>query len=753
MRMLDYLRRMDSRRSLFEVCRELPRFGGSDFTMEKSDPSFQIRAASPAAYVWPDAWVEGKPADHHIVLVTAPGAMGKSAASLAMSHFLNAPRVDLADLRVGSSTLTGLLTRVLGWTETPRLISELKHGRASLVMDSLDEARLSAGQEHFIAFLKNVAEIIEGASPAGQIIVFGRHDAFETANIAFEVAGLSVCRASIAPLSYPQSCDLIDLRLDQRRDGEGRIYNIHRTHHQPFGKMRDEVFTDVADALGQELTNLTEDWSPIESFLGYPPVLLVLGERLAVDNPAATEARTSTRLEPLKMSPSVQRGHLLRQVVEGILDREAGKVREQVSRTLALSSEEARVLYSREEQALRVVGLTSGTPIEIIPPAGIDPDKRSMYEQLVSSFVLDHPFLNKGQFANVVFSDYIRAFLASSPLQGAHGVPSKQLLSACPAPGPFFALFVHALCLPLVKPTGQRVSSGVHDDATLQNEDMVNDLLRSHRAASRGSSSAAYIHQGDICSLALIEGASENLHSRDAGSGFTQLTFTISEPTGVLELTSPISSCVIMTDHGTLLDAVNDEIEFGPNSVLFSRELELGGEVFSAFGKDGTPNIIVSAQASHSASLRVKAYPPDALEMYWPRSWHQWKPFAVQPTTSGPRISYELSWRVTISIRRILASFRSSVQADPSIYYEMLDKLVVGSNDVFAAVLDGLMEVGVVERDGSLYRLRLDRIRRYQVSWADISGPDFASALAELQKDLLATKPLRALSQQWEERS
>ena len=751
--MLDYLRRMDDRRSLLEVCQELPRFDGSDFALERSDPSFQTKAASPPAYVWPDVWVEGKPSDHHIVLVTAPGAMGKSAASLAMSNFLNAPRVDLASLRVGSSTLTGLLTRVLGWTETPRLIDELKRGHASLVLDSLDEARLSAGQEHFIAFLQNVAEIIEGASPAGQIIVFGRHDAFETANIAFELAGLSVCRASIAPLSYQQSCDLLDLRLDQRESGDGRAYSIHRTHNQPFGKMRDEVFTDVADALGQQLIDLPGDWPAIESFLGYPPVLLVLAERLAVDNPAATEARTSTRLESLKMSPSVQRGHLLRQVVEGILDREAGKVREQVGRTLALSSEESRVLYSRDEQALRVVGLTSGTPIEIVPPTGIDPDKRSMYEQLVSSFVLDHPFLHKGEFANVVFSDYVRAYLASSPLQGAHGVSSKQLLSACPAPGPFFALFVHALCLPLAGSSGQRAGSQINDEAVIHNEDLVDDLIRSHRAASRGESSTAYIHQGEVCSLALIESLAHPLRLTGASTGFSQLVFTISEPTGVLELSSPVSSCVVMTDYGTLIAAVNDEVEFGPSSILFSRELEIGGEVFNALGKDRAPNIIFSAEVEHSASLRIKAYPPDALEMYWPNSWHQWKPFITKPEISGPKISYELSWRITISIRRILASFRSSVQADPSIYYEMLDKLVVGSNNVFAAVLDGLMEVGVVERDGSLYRLRLERLRKYQVSWADISGPDFASALADLQRDLLATKPLQTLSSQWEKRS
>ncbi|MFC5942215.1 hypothetical protein ABUL04_00145 [Micromonospora harpali] len=750
MRLFDYLLRMANRRSLLDVCHHLPSFDGPDFSVEKADPSFQLKAVSPPGYVWPDVQVEGNPAEHHVVLVTAPGAMGKSAASLAIAHLLNAPRVDLADLRVGSSTLTGLLTRVLGWTETPRFIDQLRSGNAALVMDSLDEARLSAGQDHFVAFLQNVAEIIEGASPAGQVVIFGRHDAFETASIAFEVAGLSVCRASIAPLSHQQSCELIDLRLDLRDVESGRPYAIHRIHSEPFGRMRDEVFVDIAEALGHQAVELSRDWPLVESFLGYPPVLLVLSERLAVENPSSAEARVATRLNVLNISPSVQRGQLLRQVVEGILDREAGKVREQVGRTLAFSADETRLLYTREEQALRIVGLTSGVPIEIIPPAGIDSEKRNMYEQLVSTFVLDHPFLYMGKFANVVFSDYVRAYVASSPVQGVHGVPPAQLLASCPHPGPFFALFVHALCLPLSSLQSElQASAPSSDQALVSTEDLVNDLIRSHNAASRGFSTAVFVHQAEVCSLALIEGFFNLPGAANVAPGFAQLEFRIAEPTGVLELTSPISHFVVMSDHGTVINAANNEVEFGPAAAIFSRELEIGGGVFNAFGREFGKNVIFSSKVEHEPALRVKAYPPDSLEVRWPSIWHQWQPFAGKMDLVGHRVNPELSWRVTISIRRILAAFRGSVQADPSIYYEMLDKLIVGTNSVFVAVLAGLKEIEVVQRDGSLYRLRLDVLRKYRVSWADISGPDFAHALKGLRTDLLATKPLQALVNEW----
>ena len=82
-------------------------------------------------------------------------------------------------------------------------------------------------------------------------------------------------------------------------------------------------------------------------------------------------------------------------------------------------------------------------------------------------------------------------------------------------------------------------------------------------------------------------------------------------------------------------------------------------------------------------------------------------------------------------------AFRKTVASDPSVYFEFLDRYITGSNAVFLAVLSGLMEMGVVERGGQYYYLRLSKLSEYGINYSAIRGADFAAALRRLASELL----------------
>lgn len=81
----------------------------------------------------------------------------------------------------------------------------------------------------------------------------------------------------------------------------------------------------------------------------------------------------------------------------------------------------------------------------------------------------------------------------------------------------------------------------------------------------------------------------------------------------------------------------------------------------------------------------------------------------------------------------------------PSIFGEQLDRLIVGENRHAAATLRGLIELGVVEKEASLYRLKLEILRTFGVSWADITGSNFQEALKDLQSKLIRTEAVLSI--------
>lgn len=697
------------RQPLASLVEAMPQYGGPTMSPETPHVAIVLDVSEEPGYIWPDIDQSGGGSQGPIRLVTAPGAMGKSAAAKAIASRLHAPYVDLSRMQVGTSTLTGELTKVLGWKQAPAFVAELKAGRASLVIDSTDEAQLAAGRDNYVAFLGDLAWLMADASSAGQVVLLGRRDSIDTTYLALLDLGFDAPISEIAPLSYSAACELIDRSLDLRPDGRDE-YRVHRTHEAPFGELRDAVMSEIARALDQEADGV-DAWSRVDRFLGYPPVVLALAERLAVDNPSAELAAGAAR------GITVQRrrqGALLQKVVEDILDRESVKVRQRLGDTLGMNEVQRSVLYTRDEQVARLLSHTGPAPLTVDVPAMLMPNERALYEEHIESFLLDHPFLLGKSFANVVFSDYARAWASSSPLQGLYVGTRDQFLASLPKVGPFFVHFAHSLNC---------------NDADLGTvaEDLVDDVLHSFSLGTRNGN-AVYAHGQSGASLFLVG----DWKSVDFEN---ELVFTVDQLSGVLQLTSPISRLVCVTGHGLVLTGVNGNLDIGPGVALVADQLDIRAE--SVVANSGSNDVaaegvtISAGSVTHSADLKVSAYPENSLVVTWPDVWHQWKPWWVELPTRRVRLSRAVSAQILLGLRRILTAFGSSVRDDPSVLGDKIERFAIGGNRVFRAVFNALLGLGVVSKSGPLYRLHLHTLGSYEVSWAAMRD-DPGRALARL---------------------
>lgn len=669
-------------------------------------------------YVWPDLVrdVESGQLPSPLVLITAPGAMGKSAAARAIASRTRMPYVDLARVRVGSGSLTGELAKALGFKAMGQFVDDLKAGRAALILDSNDEAQMTSGRENYLAFLTDLAWLLLDAEPKNQVILLGRRDATETTILALMELGLVPPVYQIAPLSKHQAAGLVALTLDLKRTAAGAPFAVHRQHGTPFGELRDALFWDLGKALDPTLRHGQDYWESVSDFLGYPPVVNALAERLAVDNPGA--ALESFKATPPSEEP-VLRGALLRGVLEQIMARESTKVRARVGEALAIreDSPERAVLYGHDEQAARLLSLTGTQGVRVEQPASLDEHDRAKYEELIDSFVLDHPFVSGGRFVNVVFSDYVRAWAISSTISALYAVSRAEFFASLPKPGPFFAHFLHALS-----------ASDPSVDPGLVPEDVVDDVIHSFMLGTDGGS-AVYVHRGEHAILFLHN--EDTLRDVDPQG----LAFQVTEVGGVLVLSSPMARVLCVTDHSVLLRGLNGSFDFGPEASVVTDSLEIDAVSFTALGDNRGGNLlwnfIGAREVEHPAELRVGAVPDRSLSVSWPDYWHQWKAFAIE-TSGSKSVPPAIASQVLLCLRRILTSFKSSVRADPSVSADKMDRVIIGSNPVFAAVLAALIGLGLVEREGSLYRVNLDALASYEVSWSSLRGDDPARALLKV---------------------
>lgn len=213
-----------------------------------------------------------------ILLISAPGAVGKSTLARQIAFSTGAIYIDLAKTDpVGGNTLSGGLVK-------SGLYSAWESQTAAVLIDGLDEARFRVTQEAFEAFLSDIVQLAKGRKIP--TVLFGRTGAIQDTWLLLDGADAAVLE--IGYYGPDASVEFANAQLRTLRPN---------TQHA-------EIERQAIELLLERLRMQTE--SDGDRFAGYAPVLRAVAERVdAVGNAAALIAEIEKGEKPVTLQTVV----------------------------------------------------------------------------------------------------------------------------------------------------------------------------------------------------------------------------------------------------------------------------------------------------------------------------------------------------------------------------------------------------------------------------------------------------------------
>ena len=334
-----------------------------------------------------------------IILVEAIGAAGKTELTKYLSYQLQCPVFDLGKTKVvAGNSLSGLLIKRMQRRDSSDFMDNISLGKASIIIDALDEGYLKTNNQGYLDFLDDVLSL--APQKECPIILMGRYNAVELAAAFFMDADVNVVTIQIEPFTLKAAKEFIDKAGDST--AKTRFEEIYR-------ETRDYVLTKIGGFF-KDQSSIKDHAS--ERFIGYAPVLQSIAELF--------DEKTNYRflLDELKES-NTQSVSLIIDIIKRILKRD----REEkvfpildstflVNRSDDFRREVRKKVYTDEEQCARVLYRVLDLPFPEIDIR--DASFLSAYNEGMDTWVKEHPFMGKKKVANAVFESYIMALLIKS---------------------------------------------------------------------------------------------------------------------------------------------------------------------------------------------------------------------------------------------------------------------------------------------------------------------------------------------------
>lgn len=386
------------------------RFRGATVPPDSEMPGWLVEANTDPAFVEPTVKiVQGDPSTARVIVIAAPGAVGKSTLARAISAKTGAVLVDLARTEpLGGNFFVGGIANAFGH----RALVDASEGRIALVIDALDEAQIRSGDEGFAAGLNDLCKIVRHglALPAA---LLGRAAAAEEAWLILSEVGIDACLLEIEFFDDEQAVTYLSRRLPALAETR-EATRLAFARHGP-------KFIELAIETREKLTNTSGGREA--RFAGYAPVLDAICA-YALDE---KELNPSARLAEAAAERPIS---LVERIATSILEREHGKLIGQID---AIPPDfDASTLYTPQEQlGIVAAKLFGATPPP--PPHISDAAFREVYERMVTEFAPQHPFLSaRGGASSAAFAAYVLVWAITS---GAALAAARRTLIAQPAIG------------------------------------------------------------------------------------------------------------------------------------------------------------------------------------------------------------------------------------------------------------------------------------------------------------------------------
>ena len=299
----------------------------------------------------------GSEIPYPILLVSAPGAVGKSTLAREISARTGAILVDLAHAdAVGAATVTG----GLAWAG---LFDGFIQGNVALLIDGLDEARIRVTKDSFSAFLEDIGKL--ASADRKPITLFGRTSAVEDAWLHFALMGFEPPVLEIQFYGNDAALEFATRRIADDREENGEDVNASAAADR-------RAVTQIL----KRLENQTQAGG--DRFVGYAPVLIAVSKRVAAErNPMALVSDLEGGAEALSLNS----------IVDAILEREKTKL----DRLEFADPDLKETLYDKNEQVERLISAVY--KIDHVPHLPeMNHKDAATYTSALNDWVPDHPF-------------------------------------------------------------------------------------------------------------------------------------------------------------------------------------------------------------------------------------------------------------------------------------------------------------------------------------------------------------------------
>lgn len=620
------------------------------------------------------------------VLVSAPGATGKSAFGRYVAYKNKAIYWNLAELSIGDGTFQGTLYKALGATKISNYARQLQNGEATLVIDAFDEAEIISGRKNVETFLIEANEFLEESS-IPSIILLSRT---ETAQ-------------NIATLFRERKIPYIHYEIDffpetNAKDFVLRIATKKRKMSPAIERCVNEYFLQVQ--------SLISDRDVRSNFLGYAPVLEAIATHIS------EITNTSKLLSELKDNPDEV--FLINNVMENLLAREHDKLVSAFKERLKAEQEKIEdwdLVYTKDEQLIRILNyiLFEEVDIDEYSCASVPIFLKDDYAEMLKIFLPQHPFAqnvfdntegqqskSKIDFAGPAFRDYCLAYTILRPeCEASAELYYQQEAATSRFPSPLF--WNHYVDM------GDRHISSKHFP-------YVYEAFRSK--TNIGYQASLDVSQDEI-GISAIFRINKGVETVDSAT----LEVDPKEEY-VFDSLSNTSVCV----DGVVKIGQKENVSIIDSSV-FCKRIILSAKTItiSAFSPNTTTlqsNEPVQVVGTTPANFIVNADGMIQIDFPnvsdFPRLIQFRHSFSVDDPTDIYTFIYYL--------RKIFSSFRTHKKDMPARDAEKIDFVVVAGSPLKRKIFDFLLSTSIMFREAHLYKVNLIEMSKYNISWGALTS-------------------------------
>lgn len=613
------------------------------------------------------------------ILIEAVGASGKTELTKYMSAKLCCPIIDLGKTRVvAGNSLTGLLFKRMQRKDANDYMDDISEGRSTIIIDALDEGYMKTNAQGYHDFIDDLIDL--NPQTSCPIIMLGRYNAVELAALYLLDKDVSFITLQIEPFTLQQATAFIDKSVNT---------SSAIKYEQIYKQTRDYILQTIGGFFKNQASIRT---MAAERFIGYAPVLQSIA--------AFFDSNTNFQvvLDDLK-AQNTKSVSLIVDIIKRILKRDRDekafpnfindliKDRDETLKKIVLEK-----AYTDVEQCARILYCVMNIPfpgIDIQDPAFV-----TEYNEHISAWIMEHPFMGKRKISNIVFESYILAVLLNDDRykEAAYRYMRSNSVSY------MFAYIYKELYG--FEQVDKRVLPYIYTS-----------LRELNSKTSSYSFSLSYIKkisdQEILCEFA-FDGSNSHMENYNG-----KVIYLVDD---VIDLGSTLEHLNINVPLSVVFSAPKIDI-WAPTYICCSR-IEVNSEEIILY--KGTPNTNVMLECEEFAvnqlySQYVQISGPgkdkDSFVIVAPNKLDY--PFYDYCSTESERMDKltDENYEKYKKLRAIILEFRSHSKNELAKHYEKID-FILGNTPVAKKVIDTLVQSGIMYREGHLYKINSDIMDR-----------------------------------------